>query len=122
MALPTPEAIEDAKKKVAQAKARLQDLEARANTAKRKLDTRRKIILGGLLIDGALKDERYAETLTELLRRISRDNDKRAFTVLSLVIPLPHQPRLIRARWPRPKHKRQVLPPSSTVCQPSSPK
>jgi hypothetical protein len=84
MALPTPEAIEDARKKVAQAKARLQDLEARANTAKRKLDTRRKIILGGLLIDAAIKDERYAETLTELMRRISRDNDKRAFTGWSL--------------------------------------
>ncbi len=80
MAIPTPEAIEDARKKVAQAKARLQDLEARANTAKRKLDTRRKIILGGLLIDAAIKDERYADTLTELMRRIYRENDKRAFT------------------------------------------
>ena len=84
MALPTTEQIEEARKKVAQAKARLQDLESRANTAKRKLDTRRKIILGGLLIDAALKDERYAETLTELMRRLSRENDKRAFTGWSL--------------------------------------
>jgi Conjugal transfer protein TraD len=84
MAEPTQEQIDEARKKVSQAKARLQDLEARANTAKRKLDTRRKIILGGLLLDAALKDDRYAEMFTELMGRISRNNDRRAFKDWSL--------------------------------------
>ena len=53
MAAPTPEAIEQAKKRVAQAKARLDALNARIATEGRRLDTRRKIILGGLLIDAA---------------------------------------------------------------------
>ena len=48
MSAPTPEAIENARLKVQQAKARLQALEARAATLSRKADARRKIILGGL--------------------------------------------------------------------------
>ena len=51
MPAPTPEAIEKARLKVDQAKARLQDLEARAATLNRKADARRKIILGGLLLE-----------------------------------------------------------------------
>src|SRR3546814_16759331 len=51
MAAPTPKAIETALRKVQQAKARLQALEARAATLNRKADARRKIILGGLLLD-----------------------------------------------------------------------
>ncbi len=39
---------------------------ARLNKASRKLDTRRKNILGGLLIDAAGKDERYAKVVTAL--------------------------------------------------------
>src|SRR3546814_14371040 len=56
MAAPTPEAIENARRKVEQAKARLQALEARAATLNRKQDARRKIILGGMRLDAAMKD------------------------------------------------------------------
>src|SRR3546814_786147 len=56
MAAPTPEAIENARRKVEQAKARLQALEARAATLNRKQDARRKIILGGLLLEPAIQD------------------------------------------------------------------
>ena len=79
MAAPTPEAIETARKKVLQAKARLQALEARAATLNRKADARRKIILGGLLLDAAMKDAAWETHLTELMRRISRDQDHKAF-------------------------------------------
>src|SRR3546814_20297398 len=55
MAAPTPEAIETARRKVQQAKARLQALEARATTLNRQADARRKILLGVLPLDAAMK-------------------------------------------------------------------
>ena len=79
MAAPTPEALENARRKVEQAKARLQALEARAATLNRKADARRKIILGGLLLDAAMKDPAWENRLTELMARISRDQDRKAF-------------------------------------------
>ena len=79
MPLPTSDQIEKARLKASQARARLQALEARLNEASRKLDTRRKIILGGLLIDAAGKDERYAKVVAALMGRIDRDHDRQAF-------------------------------------------
>ena len=79
MPLPTPEQIAKARLAADQAKARLQALEARASDAERKKDTRRKIIMGGLLLDAAAKDERYAKVLTALLARVERGNDRKAF-------------------------------------------
>ena len=78
MPAPTPEAIEKARLKLDQAKARLQDLEARAATLNRKADARRKIILGGLL-DAAMKDTAWETRLNELMERIGRDQDRKAF-------------------------------------------
>lgn len=79
MAVPLQDRIEKARLKASQAKARLQALEARLSDADRKLDTRRKIILGGLLIDAAGKDERYAKVIAALVGRIDRDQDRVAF-------------------------------------------
>ena len=79
MPLSTNERIEKAKLAVQQAKARLQAIENRQTEAERKLDTRRKIILGGLLLDAAAKDERYAKVVSALMARIDRDNDRKAF-------------------------------------------
>lgn len=79
MAVPLQDRIEKARLKASQAKARLQALEARLSDASRKLDTRRKIILGGLLLDAASKDERYAKVVSALLARIDRDHDRQAF-------------------------------------------
>lgn len=67
------------KLKIDQARARLQNLEARYAVQARKNDTRRKIIAGGLLFDAASKDERYAAILRQLLDRIERPNDKKPF-------------------------------------------
>lgn len=79
MATPSPEAIDKARLRVRQAEARLQALEARASTLNRKKDARRKIILGGLLLDAAMKDAAWEARLNELLSRISREQDKKTF-------------------------------------------
>lgn len=71
--------IEAARKRAAQAKARLADLEARASQQARKLDTRRKVILGGLLIDAAEKDDRFSQVITALKARMAREQDRKAF-------------------------------------------
>ncbi|MCV0416618.1 MAG: hypothetical protein K5831_17290 [Brevundimonas sp.] len=79
MTSPAQERIEKARLKVSQAQARLEALSARAAAHERKADTRRKIILGGLLLDAASKDTRYTGILDALLRRISREADRRPF-------------------------------------------
>lgn len=79
MAAPTLETIEKARRKVDQAKAQLQALEARAATLNRKADARRKIILGGLFLDAAMKDPEWENRLNVLMDRISRDQDRKAF-------------------------------------------
>ena len=79
MAKATTAEIEKARLRVQQAKARLQALEARAATLNRKADARRKIILGGLLLDSAMKDSEWENRLNELMRRITRDQDRKAF-------------------------------------------
>ena len=79
MPLPTSEQVAKARLAVQQVKARLQAIENRQSEAKRKLDTRRKIILGDLLLDAAGKDDRYAKIVSALMQRIERDNDRRAF-------------------------------------------
>ena len=48
--------LERAEKRYAQAKARLQGLKNREATRQRKLNTRRKVILGGALLDLAERD------------------------------------------------------------------
>ena len=42
-------------------------------------DARRKIILGGLLLDAAMKDPAWESRLNDLMNRISRDQDRKAF-------------------------------------------
>lgn len=71
---------EDALKQVEQAKARLAALDARANQAERKADTKRKIVLGGLLLDAAAKDEKFARVVSALMGRITREQDRKAFS------------------------------------------
>ena len=71
--------IAAARKRAEQAKARLQALEARASQQARKQDTRRKVILGGLLIDAAEKDDRFSKVITALIARMVREQDQKAF-------------------------------------------
>ena len=71
--------LERAEKKYAQAKARLQALKNRAATQERKLDTRRKVILGGALVDLAARNEGAAAMLDRLVRNLPREQDRKAF-------------------------------------------
>lgn len=71
--------LERAEKRYAQAKARLQALRNREATRQRKLDTRRKVILGGALIDLAERDSGAAAMLDRLIRNLTRDQDRKAF-------------------------------------------
>ncbi len=71
--------LERAEKRYAQAKARLQALKNREATRQRKLDTRRKVILGGALMDLAERDSNAAAMLDRLIRNLSREQDRKAF-------------------------------------------
>ena len=71
--------LERAEKRYAQAKARLQALRNREATKKRKLDTRRKVILGGALLDLAERDGGAAAMVDRLIRNLTRDQDRKAF-------------------------------------------
>lgn len=71
--------LDRAEKRYAQAKARLQAVRNREATKQRKLDTRRKVILGGALMDLATRDETAAAMVDRLLRNLPRDQDRVAF-------------------------------------------
>ena len=71
--------LERAEKRYAQAKARLQALKNREATRQRKLDTRRKVILGGALLDLAERDSSAAAMLDRLIRNLAREQDRKAF-------------------------------------------
>jgi len=71
--------LERAEKRYAQAKARLQGLKNREATRQRKLDTRRKVILGGALLDLAERDSGAAAMLDRLVRNLTREQDRKAF-------------------------------------------
>ena len=71
--------LERAEKRYAQAKARLQALKNREATRQRKLDTRRKVILGGALLDLAERDSGAAAMLDRLIRNLPREQDRKAF-------------------------------------------
>ena len=71
--------LERAEKRYAQAKARLQALKNREATRQRKMDTRRKVILGGALMDLAARDSGAAAMVERLVRNLPRDQDRKAF-------------------------------------------
>ena len=71
--------LERAEKRYAQAKARLQALKNRETAKERKIDTRRKVILGGALVDLAGRDTNAAAMLDRLLRNLPREQDRKAF-------------------------------------------
>ena len=79
--------LERAEKRFAQAKARLQSLRNREAERQRKLDTRRKVILGGALIDLATRDDNARAMLERLIRNLARDQDRKTFEGWSLEAP-----------------------------------
>lgn len=84
MSTEKPSKLEIEKKKYEQAKARYDAVLAREKEKRRKGDTKRKIILGGLLIKTAKDDPQAADLLRVLLSKIARPQDKQAFDGWSL--------------------------------------
>jgi hypothetical protein len=76
MADPTLEKLE---RQYEQAKARLQSARARKATQDRKIDARRKIILGGALIERASRDQDATRLLKSLVEGLARAQDRKAF-------------------------------------------
>lgn len=72
-------ALERARKQMEQLKAKLQRLERRESEVERKMDTRRKVIIGGGLLERATRDPAASAMLQAVLDDVSRENDKRAF-------------------------------------------
>lgn len=72
-------ALEKAKRKFEQAKAALDAIKAREATAERKKDTRRKIVLGGALLELSKTDKDASALVTRLIAGLTREQDKRIF-------------------------------------------
>ena len=73
--------------KKAALEARMQAISARRKEADRKADTRRKVIIGGLLIERAGRDQKTSDFLKRLIAGIERDADKSAFDGWSVPAP-----------------------------------
>ena len=71
--------LERAQKRYEQARARLQALRNREAARERKIDTRRKVILGGALMDLATRDKAAAALLDRLVRSLPREQDRKTF-------------------------------------------
>ena len=63
--------IEKARRQFEEAKARLQAVEAREKTAERKRDTRRKVILGGALLELAGRDREASAMIKRVVSHLS---------------------------------------------------
>ncbi|WP_330085258.1 hypothetical protein [Methylocystis iwaonis] len=75
----TETALEKAQRKFEQAKAALDAVKARETAAERKKDTRRKIVLGGALLELAKTDKDVSALITKLVAGLSREHDKKLF-------------------------------------------
>ncbi len=72
-------ALEKAQRKFEQAKAALDAIKARESAAERKKDTRRKIVLGGALLERARTDRDASALISKLIAGLARDHDKKLF-------------------------------------------
>lgn len=75
----TETALERAQRKFEQAKAALDAVKAREAAADRKKDTRRKIVLGGALLELAKADKEASAIVSKLISGLTREHDKRLF-------------------------------------------
>lgn len=59
--------------------AQMQEIQARQKERLRKADTRRKVILGGMLLAKAEQDERIARMVADMVKAVDRPADRSAF-------------------------------------------
>lgn len=79
--------LEKFERQYEQAKARLQAARARESEKQRKLEARRKIILGGALIERAARDPQAARMLITLVAGLGRQQDRKTFEGWNLPSP-----------------------------------
>ena len=73
------ERLAELQAKMAQLQAKAEAIQARQKQRDRKADTRRKVILGGALLDAARRDPAAAAMLARLVASIDRPQDRKAF-------------------------------------------
>jgi hypothetical protein len=85
----TETALQKAQRKFDQAKAALDAVKAREAAADRKKDTRRKIVLGGALLERAKADKEASALVSRLIAGLTREHDKKLFEKMEPVNPAP---------------------------------
>jgi len=78
-----------AEERLEQAKRALRDAKQAENRQQRKIADRQKIILGATLLNLAERDERFSRVIDELLKRLTREQDVKAFRDHGFVTPRP---------------------------------
>ncbi|MFT9325503.1 MAG: mobilization protein [Acetobacter sp.] len=81
----------EAEKRLEQARNALKDARNAENRQKRKIEDRQKIILGGALLKAAEGDERFSNVVEALFKRLSREQDVKAFQDHGFIVPRPAQ-------------------------------
>ena len=73
------------KKRIEQLQVRLADIEKRNSKVERAADTRRKVILGGWMIERARTDETAHRRMVEIIASLTRKQDIAAFRDWELI-------------------------------------
>ncbi|WP_099349451.1 mobilization protein [Acetobacter aceti] len=79
----------EAEKRLEQARNALRDARNAESRQKRKIEDRQKIILGGALLKAAESDDRFSNVIEALLKRLSREQDVKAFRDHGFTTPRP---------------------------------
>lgn len=82
----------EAEKRLEQARNALRDARNAESRQKRKIEDRQKIILGGALLKAAENDDRFSNVIDALLKRLSREQDVKAFRDHGFITPRPDRP------------------------------
>jgi hypothetical protein len=102
------EKLNEINAKMASLKARADTIRSRKESEDRKLDTRRKIIIGGMALERAKNDSQFAEWLRCQISKIERSSDKSAFERWDLsTLPTPPSPVVIPKNETAPADSRK---------------
>jgi transposase len=73
--------LENLKKKKEALDARIQKLSASAKSRERKIDTRKKILIGSYYLDKAVKENTFSEIVHLMNSFLTRDSDRKVFNL-----------------------------------------
>ena len=81
MSLSAKEKLEKLKKQKLQLDARISKIENAHKAKERKIDTRRKILVGSYYLEKAIKEDKMADLKKELATFLTRNSDKALFGI-----------------------------------------